>query len=101
MVVGTDEYCDGIGPLHLPVPPDPAAAMLPRPGGGGGGGPSAEALQAEWVCKHARKLQARVYEVPSEIEDQVCRLKLKAMGIAIDTLTPEQVAYLASSGEGT
>jgi adenosylhomocysteinase len=60
-----------------------------------------QALQAEWVCKHARKLQPRVYDVPAEIENQVCRLKLKAMGIAIDTLTPEQVAYLASSGEGT
>jgi adenosylhomocysteinase len=60
-----------------------------------------QALQAEWVCKHAGKLQPRVYEVPPEIEDQVCRLKLKAMGIAIDTLTPEQVAYLATSGEGT
>jgi adenosylhomocysteinase len=60
-----------------------------------------QALQAEWVCKHAGKLEPRVYDVPSEIEDQVCRLKLEAMGLAIDTLTPEQVAYLASSGEGT
>jgi adenosylhomocysteinase len=60
-----------------------------------------QALQAEWVCKRAGKLQARVYDVPSEIENQVCRLKLQAMGIAIDTLTPEQEAYLASSGEGT
>jgi adenosylhomocysteinase len=60
-----------------------------------------QALQAEWVCRRAGKLQARVYDVPPEIEDQVCRLKLQAMGIAIDVLTPEQVAYLASSGEGT
>ncbi len=60
-----------------------------------------QALQAEWVVKHAGKLQAKVYEVPLEIENQVCSVKLKAMGITIDTLTPEQAAYLASSGEGT
>jgi adenosylhomocysteinase len=60
-----------------------------------------QALQAEWVVKRAGKLEAKVYEVPLEIEEQVCSLKLKAMGLGIDTLTPEQVAYLASSGEGT
>ncbi|HNS19228.1 MAG TPA: adenosylhomocysteinase [Sedimentisphaerales bacterium] len=60
-----------------------------------------QALQAEWVVRHAGKLQPRVYDVPMEIEEQVCALKLKAMGIQIDKLTPEQVAYLASSGEGT
>ena len=60
-----------------------------------------QALQAEWVVKHSRKLEARVYDVPLEIENLVCTLKLKAMGITIDKLTPEQVAYLASSGEGT
>jgi len=60
-----------------------------------------QALQAEWVLKHAGKLEAKVYDVPLEIEEQVCSLKLKAMQLAIDTLTPEQVAYLASSGEGT
>jgi len=60
-----------------------------------------QALQAEWVMKHAGKLEAKVYDVPLEIEEQVCSLKLKAMHLAIDTLTPEQAAYLASSGEGT
>jgi adenosylhomocysteinase len=60
-----------------------------------------QALQAEWVVKQAKKLQPKVYDVPLEIENQVCTLKLKAMGITIDKLTPEQVAYLASSGEGT
>jgi adenosylhomocysteinase len=60
-----------------------------------------QALQAEWVVKRAGKLETRVHEVPLEIEEQVCRLKLKAMSIAIDKLTPEQVVYLASSGEGT
>ena len=60
-----------------------------------------QALQAEWVVKNQRKLRVRVYDVPLEIEERVCRLKLAAMGIDIDELTPEQVAYLASSGEGT
>ena len=60
-----------------------------------------QALQAEWVVKHEGKLQARVYDVPLEIEQRVCQLKLRAMAIGIDELTPEQAAYLASSGEGT
>ena len=60
-----------------------------------------QALQAEWVAKRAGKLDLKVHDVPLEIEEQVCRLKLKAMSIAIDKLTPEQIEYLASSGEGT
>jgi adenosylhomocysteinase len=60
-----------------------------------------QALQAEWVVKHRGKLEVKVYDVPLEIEERVCRLKLKAMSIDIDALTAEQVAYLATSGEGT
>ncbi len=60
-----------------------------------------QALQAEYVLKHAGKLAVKVHEVPMEIEEQVCRLKLRAMSIGIDKLTPEQIEYLASSGEGT
>ena len=60
-----------------------------------------QALQAEWVVRHEGRLEARVHEVPIDIEQRVCRLKLQAMGIGIDELTPEQVAYLATSGEGT
>jgi adenosylhomocysteinase len=60
-----------------------------------------QALQAEWVLRHAGKLDVRVHEVPLEIEEQVCRLKLRTMSIAVDKLTPEQIEYLASSGEGT
>ena len=62
---------------------------------------STQALEAEYVVKHRGKLAVGVHEVPTEIEQQVCRLKLKAMSILIDKLTPEQIAYLASSGEGT
>jgi len=60
-----------------------------------------QALQAEYVVKKQGKLGAAVYDVPMEIEEQVSRLKLKSMSIAIDKLTPEQVEYLSSSGEGT
>jgi adenosylhomocysteinase len=60
-----------------------------------------QALQAEYVLKHAGKLTITVHEVPLEIEEQVCRLKLRSMSIRIDKLTPEQIEYLASSGEGT
>jgi len=42
-----------------------------------------------------------VHDVPAEIEQEVCRLKLKTMGLSMDTLTAEQVEYLANSGEGT
>ena len=60
-----------------------------------------QALQTEYVLKHANKLTVKVHEVPLEIEEQVCRLKLRTMSIGIDKLTPEQIEYLASSGEGT
>jgi adenosylhomocysteinase len=42
-----------------------------------------------------------VHDVPADIEQRVCKLKLKSMGIKVDTLTQEQIKYLATSGEGT
>ncbi|MFZ0034675.1 MAG: adenosylhomocysteinase [Sedimentisphaerales bacterium] len=62
---------------------------------------STQALEAEYVAKKAGELAVAVHDVPMEIERQVSRLKMKSMSIEIDKLTPEQVAYLASSGEGT
>ncbi len=62
---------------------------------------STQALQVEWVVKNRDKLRAEVYDVPAEVEDWVSRLKLKSMSISIDKLTPEQIEYLATSGEGT
>jgi adenosylhomocysteinase len=62
---------------------------------------STQALEAEYVMKRAGKLAVAVHDVPMEIERQVSRLKMKSMSIEIDKLTPEQVIYLASSGEGT
>ena len=54
-----------------------------------------QALSLEWLVKHQDQLQKKVYNVPDEIDDQIGRVKLAAMGLAIDTLTPEQEAYLA------
>ena len=60
-----------------------------------------QALQAEYILKKHGKLSVAVHDVPLEIEDKVCSLKLKSMSLSIDKLTDEQIQYLASSGEGT
>ncbi len=60
-----------------------------------------QALEAEYVMKKQGKLAVAVHDVPIEIERRVSKLKLNSMSIRIDTLTAEQIEYLASSGEGT
>ena len=60
-----------------------------------------QALCAEYMARNASKLENRVYDVPDDIDAEVARLKLKAMGIEIDTLTAEQQRYLTSWEEGT
>ncbi|MCI0496400.1 adenosylhomocysteinase [candidate division KSB1 bacterium] len=60
-----------------------------------------QALATEWVIKNAGKLSAKVYNVPTEIEDWVARLKLQSMNIDLDELTEEQKAYLSSWEMGT
>ncbi len=60
-----------------------------------------QALCAEYMAKNAGKLEPRVYDVPDDIDAEVARLKLRSMGIAIDTLTEEQKRYLSSWEEGT
>jgi len=60
-----------------------------------------QALCAEYIAKNASSLERRVYDVPDDIDSEVARLKLHAMGIAIDTLTEEQQRYLSSWEEGT
>jgi len=60
-----------------------------------------QALSVEYMVKYADKLEKRVYSVPEEIDRQIARLKLDAMGVQIDSLTPEQVKYLNSWEEGT
>jgi adenosylhomocysteinase len=60
-----------------------------------------QALCAEYMATNAGKLEPRVYDVPDDIDAEVARLKLRSMGIAIDTLTEEQKRYLTSWEEGT
>jgi adenosylhomocysteinase len=60
-----------------------------------------QALCAEYMVQHADELENTVYGVPQAIDKEIARLKLKAMGIEIDVLTPEQERYLASWQEGT
>ncbi len=60
-----------------------------------------QALSAEFMVRNAEKLEKKVYSVPAEIDKEIARLKLEGMGVSIDTLTPEQVAYLNSWESGT
>jgi adenosylhomocysteinase len=60
-----------------------------------------QALSLEYMVKNADKLEKKVYSVPGEIDREIARLKLAAMGVQIDVLTAEQVAYLNSWEEGT
>ncbi|SCI73884.1 Adenosylhomocysteinase [uncultured Flavonifractor sp.] len=53
-----------------------------------------QALALEWLAKHRDSLEKKVYNVPDEIDDQIGRVKLAALGLSIDTLTPDQVEYL-------
>ncbi|HNE03318.1 MAG TPA: adenosylhomocysteinase [Anaerolineales bacterium] len=60
-----------------------------------------QALSAEYMAKNADKLEKKVYSVPAEIDNEIARLKLEAMGVKIDKLTDEQLHYLNSWEEGT
>ena len=60
-----------------------------------------QALAAEYMLKNNKKLKNQVYGVPLKIDNEIARLKLNAMGVFIDKLTPEQKKYLASWEMGT
>ncbi|MDQ6928991.1 MAG: adenosylhomocysteinase [Actinomycetota bacterium] len=60
-----------------------------------------QALSAEWAVANADSLEAKVYDVPADIDREISRLKLDTMGVSIDTLTPAQVEYLSSWQTGT
>ncbi len=60
-----------------------------------------QALSVEYIAKHGKNLPKDVFPVPPEIDKAIARMKLEAMGIRIDRLTPEQEKYLASWEEGT
>jgi adenosylhomocysteinase len=60
-----------------------------------------QALTAEYLARTARNLAPAVYPVPRDIDDEVGKLKLRSMGIDIDSLTDEQQRYLESWDMGT
>jgi adenosylhomocysteinase len=60
-----------------------------------------QALAAEYVVKHGKTLEKKVYVVPRDIDLEIARLKLASMGVAIDDLSAEQQSYLASWTHGT
>lgn len=60
-----------------------------------------QALAAEYLVQHEKELTAAVHKLPSEVDAEIARLKLQAMGVSIDVLTEEQVTYLASWDAGT
>ena len=55
-----------------------------------------QALAAEYLYKHAAELDNKVYDVPAEIDDGVASVKLETLGVEIDELTEEQIAYMNS-----
>jgi len=60
-----------------------------------------QALAAEHLLKKGKRLENKVYPVPAAIDEMIAKLKLKAMGVKIDTLTKEQKEYLSSWEAGT
>lgn len=54
-----------------------------------------QTLALEYLLKHAGELQKQVYDLPKELDDTVAQMKLRGIGLKIDTLTDEQVAYLS------
>jgi len=60
-----------------------------------------QALAVEYLIKHGKELEKQVYPVPQDMDKEIARLKLAAMGVEIDVLTPEQEVYLTSWEAGT
>jgi adenosylhomocysteinase len=60
-----------------------------------------QALACEYLVKNQGKLEPGLHSVPVEVDRAIALLKLQAMGIAIDTLTPAQIEYINSWTSGT
>ncbi len=60
-----------------------------------------QSLAAEYIAANHDKLEKKVYPMPAHIDQEIAQLKLAAMGVEIDVLTPEQIEYLASYDLGT
>ena len=62
---------------------------------------SIQVLALQHLVKEHASLRPGVYEVPKELDQEVARIKLRTMGVAIDKLTPEQIKYISAWQEGT
>jgi adenosylhomocysteinase len=60
-----------------------------------------QALSVEYLVRNRGKLEPKIHLLPAEVDLEIARLKLSAMGIQIDQLTPEQVEYISSWQSGT
>jgi adenosylhomocysteinase len=60
-----------------------------------------QALSAEYLVKNKGKLEAGVHLLPKEVDQEIASLKLKSLGMSIDTLTSEQIEYMTSWETGT
>ena len=60
-----------------------------------------QALGIEYIVKNQGKLENKMYTLPHEVDVEIAKIKLESMGVKIDTLTPEQEAYLNSWNSGT
>jgi adenosylhomocysteinase len=60
-----------------------------------------QALSAEYLVKHKGELAAGVHMLPPEVDQEIAGLKLRAIGVSIDTLTPEMIEYMSSWETGT
>ncbi len=60
-----------------------------------------QAMATVYVAQNAANMEKKVYDIPEDIDREIARYKLEAMGIKIDTLTEEQAKYLNSWEEGT
>lgn len=60
-----------------------------------------QALAAEYLVKNKGNLEPGIHSIPVEVDKEIARLKLQAMGITIDSLTPDQIEYINSWTSGT
>ncbi|MBC1239748.1 adenosylhomocysteinase [Nostoc sp. 2RC] len=60
-----------------------------------------QALAVEYLVKNKGKLEPGLHSIPTEVDQEIARLKLQALGITIDSLTPDQIEYINSWTSGT
>jgi len=60
-----------------------------------------QALSVEYLAKNKGKLKADIHLLPEEVDTEIAQLKLTAMNVSIDNLTPEMIEYMNSWQSGT